>query len=68
MTAAAGSNLPAMLVEMISGKQPEQKKPQVGAMMIRYAKETVIDLQTFESMAMAGSYQARVGQQGDKDE
>jgi len=68
LTAAAGSNLPAMLVEMISGKQPEQKKPQVGAMMIRYAKETVIDLQTFESMAMAGSYQARVKSQGDKDE
>jgi len=68
LTAAAGRNIPAMLVEMISGNKPVQAEVKTGSMMIRYAKETVIDLETFEAMAMVGSYQPKPEMQGEKYE
>jgi len=56
LAAEAGSNLPAGLIDLIMDKEPNFETPKVGMMMIRYAQETVIDLETFESMAMTGSY------------
>jgi len=58
LAAEAGSNLPTGLVELIIGRKPQFGKPKAGMMMIRYAQETVIDLGTFESMAIHGSYAA----------
>ena len=62
LAAEAGSNLPAGLVDLVMAKKTEFKKPKTGMMMIRYAKETVIDLNTFEAMAMHGCYTADVKQ------
>jgi len=56
LAAEAGSNLPAALVDLIMQKQIHLEAPKTGMMMIRYAIETVIDLATFESMAMQGHY------------
>lgn len=58
LAAKAGSNLPAVLVELIMGRKPKLEEPKTGMMMIRYAQETVIDLSTFESMAIHGNYAA----------
>ncbi|MDQ7057058.1 MAG: ATP-grasp domain-containing protein [Ghiorsea sp.] len=68
LTAEAGRNIPAMLIEMILGNTPEVGDVKTGAMMIRYAQETVIDLQTFESMAMTATYQPTQQSLGDKHE
>jgi len=54
LAAEAGSNLPSGLVDLVMSGQAEFGKPKTGMMMIRYAQETVIDLETFESMAMNG--------------
>ena len=62
LAAEAGSNLPAALVDLVMEKQVECEKPKTGMMMIRYAQETVIDLSTFEAMAMHGCYIAGVTQ------
>jgi len=56
LAAEAGCNLPAGLVDLILAKKPEFTPAKTGMMMIRYAQETVIDLETFESMSMYGSY------------
>ena len=56
LAAEAGSNLPAGLVDLVMGHQPEFETAKTGMMMIRYAQETVIDLNTFESMSMHGTY------------
>ena len=56
LAAEAGSNLPAGLVDIVMKKEPVFGKSKTGMMMIRYAQETVINLETFESMAMNGSY------------
>ncbi len=60
LTAEAGCNLPQVLVELIEGKKPTLGEVKTGMMMIRYAKETVIDLSTFEAMAMTGCCAASV--------
>ncbi len=57
LAAEAGSNLPAGLVELACGGKPSLTTPSPGMMMIRYAQETVINLTTFESMAIHGRYQ-----------
>ncbi|MDX8389684.1 MAG: ATP-grasp domain-containing protein [Mariprofundaceae bacterium] len=62
LASAAGSNLPEMLVRLIRGESIETDLPDIGMMMIRYAQETVIDLSTFESMAMTGAYQPVQGE------
>lgn len=54
LSAQAGCNLPAALSEMLTGGAPDFGEARVGMMMIRYAEETVIDLRTFESMAIHG--------------
>jgi len=54
LAAEAGCNLPAGLVDMLMDKTPEFGQPKTGMMMIRYALETVITLEMFESMAMNG--------------
>jgi len=56
LSAEAGSNIPQILVDLICEKQPILGQAKAGMMMIRYAQETVIDLATFESMAMQGVY------------
>ncbi len=56
LAAESGCNLPAGLVDLILDKKPEFTPAKTGMMMIRYAQETVIDLGTFESMSMYGSY------------
>jgi carbamoyl-phosphate synthase large subunit len=56
LAAEAGCNLPDALLKLIGGEEPELGKPKAGMMMIRYAQETVIDLEVFESMAMTGAY------------
>ncbi len=61
LAAEAGSNLPATLVELIGGRQVEPAQVKSGMMMIRYAQETVIDLETFESMSMYGAYAPEQG-------
>ncbi len=56
LATAAGVNLPAAWVESIlEESMPRLPAPAIGKMMIRYAMETVIDIQTFESMTIAGS-------------
>ncbi len=59
LAAESGSNLPAALVALVSGGEVELNPVKTGMMMIRYAQETVIDLNTFESMSMHGSYAPR---------
>jgi len=56
LAAESGSNLPAALVDMVMQHEPHLEEAKAGMMMIRYAVETVIDLATFESMAMNGRY------------
>jgi len=56
LAAEAGSNLPAGLIDLVMGDKAQFDQPKTGMMMIRYAQETVIDLETFESMAIHGSY------------
>jgi len=56
LAAAAGSNLPAALVALLMDREVKLDTATTGMMMIRYAQETVIDLATFESMTMRGSY------------
>ncbi|PCI44201.1 MAG: carbamoyl-phosphate-synthetase [Proteobacteria bacterium] len=67
LAAEAGSNLPAGLVDLILGNKPEFTPAKVGMMMIRYAQETVIDLNTFESMSMHGSYAPRANMERNND-
>jgi len=59
LAAEAGSNLPAALVDLVLDNKPKFGTAKTGMMMIRYAQETVIDLNTFEAMAMHGSYAPR---------
>lgn len=61
LAAEAGSNLPSGLVDLVMGNKVEFGKPKTGMMMIRYAQETVIDLATFESMAMNGYVNSESG-------
>jgi carbamoyl-phosphate synthase large subunit len=56
LAAEADSNLPVALVQLITGQDVTLGTAKTGMMMIRYAQETVIDLETFESMSMYGSY------------
>ena len=50
-----GCNLPRLLVDLIeTGSLPDIPSPEVGKMFIRYAQETVITLQQFESMTVYG--------------
>ncbi len=56
LAAESGCNLPAGLVALSMGEEPHFEAAKTGMMMIRYAQETVIDLSTFESMSMYGSY------------
>ncbi|MDQ6954831.1 MAG: ATP-grasp domain-containing protein [Mariprofundaceae bacterium] len=65
LAAEAGCNLPEGLVKLILDTQPEFQKAKVGMMMIRYAQEIVIDLNTFESMSMHGCY-APQGKHGEQ--
>jgi len=67
LAAEAGSNLPAGLVDLIMNKQSSFEKPKTGMMMIRYAQETVIDLSTFEAMAMHGRYIADVNRENGQE-
>lgn len=55
LATASGVNLPAALVALIQGETSSLAAPDVGKMMIRYALETVIDIETFEAMAIAGA-------------
>lgn len=54
LSAEAGCNLPAGLIEMVMGKKTQFSRARTGMMMIRYAEETVIDLATFEAMTIHG--------------
>jgi len=56
LAAEADSNLPAALVQLITGQDVTLGTAKTGMMMIRYAQETVINLETFESMSMYGCY------------
>jgi len=56
LAAAAGSNLPAALVNLVMERPVKFSKATTGMMMIRYAQETVINLATFEAMTMNGHY------------
>ncbi len=56
LAAEADSNLPVALVQLITGQDVTLGTAKTGMMMIRYAQETVIDLETFESMSMYGGY------------
>jgi carbamoyl-phosphate synthase large subunit len=58
LATASGVNLPAALVSILRGETPTLARGEVGRLMIRYAQETVIDLATFESMAVAGMHLA----------
>ncbi|MDX8377577.1 MAG: ATP-grasp domain-containing protein [Mariprofundales bacterium] len=62
LATASGVNLPVALLDLLGFFKEEPAKiddPAIGRMMIRYAQETVIDLQTFESMAISGMYLAK---------
>jgi carbamoyl-phosphate synthase large subunit len=67
LAAEAGCNLPAALVDLVDGQQADLAQPKAGMMMIRYARETVIDLDVFESMAMTGAYSATGNVTGGRD-
>lgn len=51
-----GRNLPALLLELILGNQPPAlPPPRPGTMFIRYAQETIVQLEEFESLIVGGS-------------
>lgn len=59
LATASGVNLPAALVSLIQGEALKLQPPEIGKMMIRYAQEIVIDIQTFESITITGAIDNR---------
>jgi carbamoyl-phosphate synthase large subunit len=54
LSAAAGCNLPWMLIKMIQQETIEHIVPDIGKLYIRYAHERVLDLSEFENMTIWG--------------
>jgi len=54
LSAAAGCNLPWMLVKMIQKEVIESQSPEIGKYYIRYSQDTVIDRSEYESMTIWG--------------
>ena len=54
LSAAAGCNLPWMLVKMIQKKAIESLVPDIGKLYIRYSQDRVIELSEFENMTIWG--------------
>lgn len=54
LTAAAGCNLPWMLVKMILREKLENQNPEIGKYYIRYSQDSVIERSEFESMTIWG--------------
>ena len=55
LSAAVGCNLPWALVQLLQGEEVKLPKPEIGKLFIRYAQETVINIQEFENMTMWGN-------------
>lgn len=66
LTCGVGRNLPAVLLDLILGKQsPVFPEPQTGTLFIRYAKETIVPLANYESVVIDGDC-LHINYQGEK--
>jgi carbamoyl-phosphate synthase large subunit len=54
LSAAAGCNLPWMLVKMIKKESIESQNPDIGKYYIRYSQDKIIERSEFESMTIWG--------------
>lgn len=55
-----GRNLPALLVELALGRQPQELPPAApGTLFVRQALETIVPLTAFESLMMKGNHRGR---------